>query len=119
MFQELYCQQVNITLCNATYQRLPYLSANISTQQDELADYIRVGHPLSLFVKNSSASTSANWNETSAEFMCIVHNIDECLAAHDGPLSEFIGQVLITASYGINKEEEILDVKQNQGLFPL
>lgn len=114
MFQELYCQQVNITLCNATYQRLPYLSVNISTQQDELTDYIRVGHPLSLFVKNSSASTSANWNETSAEFMCIVHNIDECLAAHDGPLSEFIGQVLITASYGINKEEKILDVKQNQ-----
>jgi hypothetical protein len=108
--------EVNIILCNATYQSEPYISANISTQQDELADYIRTGNPWSLFAKNSSTNITGKWDDTTTVFTCAVHNVDECWAARDFP--DIKGQVLITAS-NVNLNEEVFhDVKPNQGLFP-
>ena len=107
------CLEVNITLCNATYQRLPYISANISTRQDKLQDYVKTGRRGSLFSENSSANITGEWNETNAKFICAVHNIDECWSAYKFPRT-IKGQILITASYVNVKEKVLLDVKQNQ-----
>ena len=110
------CLEVNITLCDATYQTKPYVSANISTRQDRLVDYVKTGRRGSLFSENSSVNITGEWNETNAKFICAVHNIDECWSAYKFP-AKLKGQILITASYVNVKEKVLLDVKPNQGMF--
>lgn len=118
------CKEVNITLCNAFYQSLPSISGSVSTSQDELADYIKVGDSM-VFSRNISARVSGKWNRTSAEFVCAVHNIDECRMAYGGPLpgstysdAAVKGEILITATTVHGRERKLLDIKQNLGLLP-
>ena len=116
------CKEKNITLCNAFYQSLPSIFGNVSTPQDDLTDYI-AGDSM-VFARNISASVSGKWNETSAEFVCAVYNIDECLMAYAHPFqgstdsdAAVKGQILITATTVQGREDELLDIKQNLGLL--
>ena len=85
-----------------------------------MADYTKIGDS-ELFAKNVPASVSGKWSETNNEFMCAVHNIDECGMAY-GDLfpgsngAAVKGQILITASTVYDREKKLLDIKQNLGI---
>ena len=85
-----------------------------------MADYTKTGDS-ELFAKNVPASVSGKWSETNNEFMCAVHNIDECGMAYGdlfpGSTGAAVkGQILITASTVYDKEKKLLDIKQNLGI---
>ena len=115
-----HCKERNITLCNAFYQGLLNISGSISTPQDELADYTKIGDS-KLFAKNVPASVIGKWSETNNEFMCAVYSIDECGMAYGnlfpGSTGAAVqGQILITASTVYDREKKLLDIKQNLGI---
>ncbi|XP_046853366.1 uncharacterized protein LOC124446568 [Xenia sp. Carnegie-2017] len=76
------CKEDKIQLCIVTIEGKKFTSESIS--DNEFADYKRnssLDYLNNFFEKDRHARISGSWNETSDEYECILHGIDECFVS--------------------------------------
>lgn len=109
------CKEDKIQLCIATIEGKKFTSESIS--DNEFADYKRnssLYYRNNFFEKDRHARISGSWNETSDEYECILHGIDECFVSTrtDRDNKEQIMIAVHTGSYA----KELLFEVENTGL---